>query len=398
MGKIALAGALAGTAILMGCRVVHINTAVRELEREGTLVVEVSDIARQLEPSRRGAPVVVRVFRGNQRRAWIAHRVMNADDPFYLKLSAGTYAIDAFEDGDRDVELDVGERLSPLRVVELDVQESAHIRLRLRHDRASGNAQPRADRRTFLVAHDLLSSPRFGPEEANASRFRPRRSMRRYPAGLFAIGRPTPAMPVIFVHGYAGYAQQFERLLHAVPEGAQAWVFQYPMSVRVEESASRLRDAIEEMSLRFGYQRVAVVAHSAGGIVARRTLALLGHASPVRCMSTLSTPMAGVAKAAFGIRRSPVVIPLWRDLAPGSTRLERLFSDPVRHHDYLLVSAQIPDAEVPGDGTIAIDSQRRQEAVEAASDTLHVEADHEGVLSHPEVVSRLGSFLSACQR
>ena len=115
--------------------------------------------------------------------------------------------------------------------------------------------------------------------------------------------------------------------------------------------------AIRDLQLRHTPPRLHVFAPSMGGLVARRAVQLLSTDDNQRlCLFiTLSTPWDGHPSAASGVRDVPLDIPVWRDMAPGSPYLQRLFATPLPVHmrQWLLVSyagntRMLPN---PNDGT-----------------------------------------------
>ena len=108
----------------------------------------------------------------------------------------------------------------------------------------------------------------------------------------------------------------------------QPWVFLYPSGAALPEVSLFLTDTIASLRLRHGFERMAVVAHSMGGLVARDFILLHHERSvrdPVDLFVSISTPWGGVPSAAAGAARSPFVVPSWRDVAPGSPFLDGLF-------------------------------------------------------------------------
>jgi pimeloyl-ACP methyl ester carboxylesterase len=93
-------------------------------------------------------------------------------------------------------------------------------------------------------------------------------------AGIFFIEPYDPSrIPVVFVHGVSGTAGDFRALVDALDKHRfQAWFFQYPSGGRLENVARFLQTLLAEMQARHRFERYIVVAHSAGGLVARSAL------------------------------------------------------------------------------------------------------------------------------
>jgi pimeloyl-ACP methyl ester carboxylesterase len=206
-------------------------------------------------------------------------------------------------------------------------------------------------------------------------------------------------MPVIFVHGVAGTAGDFKAFAGALDRRRyQAWFFQWPSGMRLELASSFLQAMIAEMQARHRYQRYAVVAHSAGGLVSRAALLKIqkeGGTLPCAFV-TVSTPWGGVASAETGTRRSPVVLPAWIDLAPGSPYIRTLFETPLRpsvvNHLYFGY-----EGGKGTDGAVSLESMLRPEAQQQAARVRGFSESHRGILRSPASVSEVVGSLSACR-
>ena len=85
-----------------------------------------------------------------------------------------------------------------------------------------------------------------------------------------------------------------------------------PHSATVPRYAERLGEAVQRMLRESGGQKVDLVCHSAGGVIAGWYVRQLGGAASVRRLVTIGTPWHGTRTAVFGQRAHA------RDLLPGS--------------------------------------------------------------------------------
>ena len=127
---------------------------------------------------------------------------------------------------------------------------------------------------------------------------------------------PPGAVPVLAVHGYLCNSgswwwlrRRLERAGHCV-----ASVDLEPLFGSIDGGVERLRGRIEEVCAQTGAERVAILAHSMGGLVARGVLARHG-ASRVACLITLGSPHHGSLLAAAGLGRNAA------EMRPGSAWL-----------------------------------------------------------------------------
>jgi triacylglycerol lipase len=132
------------------------------------------------------------------------------------------------------------------------------------------------------------------------------------------MGGPRVGRPIVFVHGYFQNRVDFvflARALHRAKLGP-IYGFNYDWLRGIDATAVKLGRFVEEVCRETGAPKVAIVAHSLGGVVALEYLATLGGAARVERCVTIASPHAGV---------------LWRGLALGaSARQLRSTSDYMR--------------------------------------------------------------------
>ena len=183
------------------------------------------------------------------------------------------------------------------------------------------------------------------------------------------------ALPVLLVHGYgcnSGY------WAHLVPRLARARISHAsvdlaPVTGDIDSYVRQVERAVEELRARTGAARVAVVAHSMGGLVARAWMRRHG-AGRVARLITLGTPHFGTGLASFGLganaaqmRRKAGAPCAWlRALAEGEDAACRaLVTSIYSHHDNIIspqTSSQLPGARnlaFGGVGHVALGRNRR---------------------------------------
>jgi pimeloyl-ACP methyl ester carboxylesterase len=224
-------------------------------------------------------------------------------------------------------------------------------------------------------------------------------------AGLVSVELLEPydagRTPVLFVHGINGSPGDFEAELASLDKRRlQAWVARYPTDIRLGTAARGLEQALEGLRRRYGYTRLIIVAHSMGGLVARRALVeahATGGESVAHVLVTLSSPWNGDEWAAVGARLSPRPAGSWIDLAPGSRFLLALRETMpgVPHYVFFgyrrgpsLLTSQ------SSDGSITLASQIPGWIQAQATQYWGYDADHTGILRDPAVLDRLSAVLA----
>jgi alpha-beta hydrolase superfamily lysophospholipase len=127
--------------------------------------------------------------------------------------------------------------------------------------------------------------------------------------------------PVVLLHGFIDNRSGFVLLRHSlVRHGKHVQSLNYsPLTCDIRAAAKDLGRRIEEVCERTRSQRVDVVGHSLGGLIARYYAQRLGGDTRVRTLVTLGTPHAGTTVAPLAN-----VHPIVRQMRPASPVLEEL--------------------------------------------------------------------------
>ena len=131
--------------------------------------------------------------------------------------------------------------------------------------------------------------------------------------------------PILLVHGLIDNRSTFTLLRRALRRRGfgQVLTLNYsPFTQDVRTAARRLERLVEKTCEQTGYERVHVVGHSLGGIVARYYVQRMGGDARVHTLCTLGTPHTGTYAAHLLPAR------LVRQLRPGSELLQEL-AEPV---------------------------------------------------------------------
>ena len=110
------------------------------------------------------------------------------------------------------------------------------------------------------------------------------------------LGGGRDGVPVVMVHGYMQNRVDFVRIARSLRDAhaGPAYGFNYPWFSRVDDNAERLARFIAAVCLERGVDKVDLVCHSLGGVVATEYLRKTGGARVRKCV-TIASPHAGVA-------------------------------------------------------------------------------------------------------
>ncbi|MEU3723577.1 alpha/beta fold hydrolase [Streptomyces sp. NPDC031705] len=151
-----------------------------------------------------------------------------------------------------------------------------------------------------------------------------------YPTGILeerladqAATRPAgQPPPVLLLHGFTDNRSVFVLLRRALGAGGRRRVETYnhsPFTRDLRVTARHLARRVEELCERSGQDRVDLVGHSLGGLVARYYVQRLGGDARVRTLVTLGTPHGGTRVAPFMDAH-----PLVRQMRPDSEVMTEL--------------------------------------------------------------------------
>jgi hypothetical protein len=157
-----------------------------------------------------------------------------------------------------------------------------------------------------------------------------------YPTGIIQERRsaPTPPSPdatqlptqakppVLLLHGFIDNRSVFVLLRRSLAQHGRQQIesLNYsPLTCDIRTAAELLGRHIEEICERTGHERVDVVGHSLGGLIARYYVQRLAGDRRVRTLVTLGTPHSGTRVVPM-MNAHPIV----RQMRPGSDLLEEL--------------------------------------------------------------------------
>ncbi|MFF5322947.1 esterase/lipase family protein [Janibacter hoylei] len=127
--------------------------------------------------------------------------------------------------------------------------------------------------------------------------------------------------PILLLHGLADNHSIFTLMRRGLLRRGFSRVFAMNYSVRtrdVRTAAAQLAEEVEAIVEETGYERIHIVAHSLGGVVARYYVTRLGGDERVHTLATLGSPHTGTL-AAYLLPTS-----LTRQLRPGSGLMQEL--------------------------------------------------------------------------
>ncbi|MER5439268.1 alpha/beta fold hydrolase [Streptomyces sp. NPDC002790] len=144
------------------------------------------------------------------------------------------------------------------------------------------------------------------------------------PAAADAPRLPAPDQkpPVLLLHGFIDNRSVFVLLRRSLAQHGRQHVesLNYsPLTCDIRAAATLLARHVEEVCERSGRDKVDIVGHSLGGLIARYYVQCLGGDTRVRTLVTLGTPHGGTRVAPLADAH-----PIVRQMRPGSSVVEEL--------------------------------------------------------------------------
>lgn len=355
-----------------------------------------------------GAPILVVALAGGRGGSVVNYDALLEPGSWALWVPSGPVEIWAFEDVDGDfvrdadepagtsgrVSLEPGERraVDAIRLLAGRASPTLDVSSRVRHPKLAGF-------RRDLGAVVELDDWRFARPRADSDMWMPLKGLEEGAFGIYFEEEHDPCRtPVLFVHGIRGTPLDFEPLARSLDRSRfQVWYLLYPSGFRLGAIAEYLHDSVRILRLRHGLERLHVVAHSMGGVLARAFVLLeAGDRAPLtRAFVSVATPWGGIESARLGVRHAPVVLPVWRDIHPGSAFLRGLYATSlpgyVEHH---LLFAFGDDGS---DGVVSVASQLHVPAQREATRVRGYFGEHVGVLGATSVSAYVGEALQSAE-
>lgn len=340
--------------------------------------------------------------------------VQETPGDFTLFMEPGIYRLFVYEDSTRDKKYQSEERIVRSKLLtissgmivknlNLTIPENPDAELLALIDSLRKNTTVKLSNSKMNLGKVVsINEKYFSDENSAMGMWDPLRFIKEVPFGVFMLQKYDPdKIPVLFIHGTNGTPKDFKHLISKLDKKKfQPWIFYYPTSPRLAIIARFLNNAVAELIVKHHIKEINVVGHSMGGLVSRAFInsnLKNNKASVIRRFISISTPWQGDRRAKRGVEKSPVVMPVWKDLAPDSEFLAELYANrlPQKLQYYLLFSykgGSNGDGET-NDGVVPLLSQLRLDAQRDARLVRGFNETHTSVLESKDVSDLINSIL-----
>ncbi len=404
---------------LSGCSIFKLGKDLEVLYNEAAFVPGQIN----LDPRLAGQPIVLLTETVGGDARVVDYRFPDGRQRFNFQTRAGHYRLMAFLDQNEDFTYQPGEpayvqpdaattnRLDTrsgqwrFNILEMSPDEVGSVPvLPIDVDLTPrGLAQLERTTTTMGVPIDF-DSFRFDAEYVQLGMWEPTRWYTEVDYGFYLLepwDRTERKPMLLLVHGINGSPRDFRSMLRRLDtDDFNVALFHYPSGIGIDDNAYMLSQIMNELLIRTPGQEYVLLAHSMGGLVSKRFIELQdrsGRADLIQKFITISTPWAGHRAAASGAKHSPVVAPVWEDMAPDSEFIRELSAYELPSElEYTLLfshggnSVLLPDAN---DGVVSLDSQLFPPMQDRADHLIGVSQDHVGILPTDRTVEIVGRLL-----
>ena len=403
--------------LLSGCAFFKLEEELVEFEQTFWLTGKIT------HQSPRQKEVVIVLYRrtsdGNQ---VVTAKIMPPSGEYDLEVRSGDYYIVAFEDLNGNLNHDSGESVGyygkPDKIIIQKDQmpaQTPHARMNLDFTIAASTRYPdgftskipiTADitKKSNLVAGDLITfeNRKFSMENAKKGYWEPLTFIREVGVGIFFLEKYDPGkVPVLFVHGAVGTPLHFKAIAnHIDRDRFQPWLYYYPSGMLLSKVSNVLNFMIMDLQKQYGFEKLVVVAHSMGGLVARKFILQNindDQQDYIGLFISISTPWSGHRMAEKGVKQAPTPIPSWHDMVPDSAYIQSIFARklPDTLPYYLMFSHKGDHSRFMenNDGSVELASQLDYRAQVEAVRIFGYNEDHVGILSSQRVFDQINDLL-----
>jgi pimeloyl-ACP methyl ester carboxylesterase len=394
--------------VLSGC-------SLKEIHQQTELVDNIGFIKGTIKvTSAQKGPVIVLRYRDEKGiPVLLGNRSTSENGNFLFPALPGTFYIAAFIDVNKDGSYQPGEHGnyygSPSKIDVAARQTVTVATITIAGEVPQPETEVKPIAKVFAAWENIgqvvtLNDPRFSRENYDMGLWKPFDFLVRAEGGLFFLEEYQQGkVPVIFVHGVMGGPTHWEKVIENIDRQLfQPWFLYYPSGLRLDMISDYFLEAVSFLQSKYDFTEFYVIAHSMGGLVTRSFVKKYVNHAPenvnkLRLVMTVSSPMDGMSAAASGVKHSPIVIPSWRDVAPGSEFLQNLQAwNWPREIPYHLVISYTN--EESGDGVVSLRSQVPLKLQSESTRMYAFNNGHVGILSDENFLALFKKILTDNQR
>ncbi len=394
--------------MLSSCSILEIQDQVKIVESAGVLTGKVKLLSPQ-----KGPIIVARYHEDNGVYVIDSYTRATSAGDYLFHVFPGTYFIAAYIDVNNDGEYQADEEDANYYSVELG--EPAEIVVEsgktvVNEDLIIVGKPPalatKAKTKSALIKAVKnvgtvisLDDPVFDRENYSIGMWQPIRFLEQVGGGLYFLQEyQQDRIPVLFIHGIDSGPLEWKQAIEKIDRRYfQPWVVYYPTGLRLEMISNYLVNSIARLHGLHDFKKMYIAAHSMGGLVAHSFIKkfLATHpelAESIDLLVTVNSPLNGLQSALQGVENSPIVLPVWRDIATGSDFIKELndwwWPEDIPY--YLIFSYETGDSS---DGTVPLQSQIPMQLQTKVTRLYGFNNGHVGTLNNDSFLTLFNSIL-----
>jgi len=363
-------------------------------------------------------PIVVVAYALEDNKVVVGdYAVLSEPGPYELLVRPGRFRIFAFEDANGNFAYDedewaghIGkpEALSPQPGgvewgLDLEISGKRDTHAPALAGTLPANSEGRKKPSTSAGAIIDMDDPAFSEEQGKKGFWAPLDSFKLTGCNIYFLEPYDPKkIPVLMVHGAAGSPQDWRYFIKSIDRSRyQPWLFHYPSGARLKTASLFLRKKLYDLDRKYNLEKVFVVAHSMGGLVARSALIEKDqHNRAVKLFVSISTPWGGESWAKFGLN-APAVVPSWKDMAPDSDFIRETFAtklpDNIRYYLFFGHKGRGSLFRQNNDNTVTLESMLDPRAQAEALKVIGFNEEHVSIINSAEVFTQYTAILGATE-
>ena len=382
----------------------------KDLEKQSTLVEIVGTVSTKDKMDSNTIIALIKI--NDDYPALINYRVMKKDVEFSFIVEPGLYKVVAFLDSNKNVKYDKNELATSSKLLNIKKgQTSINLSLDSLASQSfldeieliKKNGKKDLNKGHLSLGNIVtLDADIFSEENVKKGLWQSYDFINTVDFGLFFLEKYDPNKKVVlFVHGINGSPRNFKDIIKGMDHSRfQAFILYYPSGVSISNVSTYTKELVVDLQAELKFDKISIVAHSMGGLTSKKYLNLLSTDKDnlVDSFISISTPWSGHSGADSGLKYSPLIIPVWKDMATSSDFISKLFDTPLpdstKHYLLFGYKGQSMTADGNSDGVVSLKSQLRLSAQSSATLVRGFNENHNSILQSKDVINLINKILN----